>query len=363
MLKRRMAVTVGYMRIDATPSGARASDDSTDPGGTDEPGTPAVSVEDLRKVYGSGDDAVVAVDGVSFDIEAGTAVGLLGPNGAGKTTTIKSLLGLVVPTAGSASVSGADVAAAPSRAYRHLGAMLEGARNTYWRLTVRENLQFFAALAGQHPSAVRERHDELLEQFDLLEKADTAVRELSRGMQQKVSLASTLARDADVAFLDEPTLGLDVGSSIELRQELRRLVDEQGLTVVLSSHDMDVIEHVCDRVVIMSEGEIIADDPVDELLELFHTQTYEVTLGDTVPSDVRERLSTEHGAESFEAVGDRTQFHVSVTGDQFYALVDDLRAAGLEVHEFDAVEPDLEDVFIELTNDHDGDSPVGGEAR
>jgi ABC-2 type transport system ATP-binding protein len=322
-------------------------------------GTTAVSVDDLTKVYGSGDDAVRAADGVSFDIESGTAVGLLGPNGAGKTTTIKSLLGLVVPTAGSASVCGVDVAGDPSTAYRHVGAMLEGARNTYWRLTVRENLQFFAALAGPRPSAVRERHDELLEQFDLLEKADTAVRELSRGMQQKVSLASTLARDADVVFLDEPTLGLDVESSIELRRELRRLVDEEGLTVVVSSHDMDVIEHVCDRVVIMSEGEIIADDSVDELLELLHTQSYEVTLEEAIPPDLRQRLATEYGADAFETVGERQRFQVSVTGDEFYDLVDELGDAGLTVHEFDAVEPDLEDVFLELTNETDVDVAVG----
>jgi ABC-2 type transport system ATP-binding protein len=327
----------------------------------DDTGAPAVSVEDLTKVYGSGDDAVRAADGVRFDIEEGTAVGLLGPNGAGKTTTIKSLLGLVVPTSGRANVCGVDVAADPSAAYRHVGAMLEGARNTYWRLTVRENLRFFAALSGQRPSAVKERHDELLEQFDLMGKADSPVRDLSRGMQQKVSLASTLARDADVAFLDEPTLGLDVESSIELRRELRRLVDEEGLTVVLSSHDMDVIEHVCDRVIIMSDGEVIADDTVDELLDLFHTQAYEVTVEGRVPADARERLRTRYGAGDFEMLGARERFEAAVTGEEFYALVDALREAGLTVHEFDAVEPDLEDVFIELTNEGGADGAVGGD--
>ena len=350
------------MSLDAEPAPSRdaaAAETETSPSD----GRPAVSVQDLTKVYGSGGDAVRAADGVSLDIEPGTAVGLLGPNGAGKTTTIKSLLGLVVPTEGRASVSGVDVAENPSEAYRHVGAMLEGARNTYWRLTVRENLRFFAALSGQRPAAVRERHDELLEQFDLLERADTPVRELSRGMQQKVSLASTLARDADVVFLDEPTLGLDVESSIELRRELRRLVDEEGLTVVLSSHDMDVIEHVCDRVVIMSDGRIIADDAVDELLDLFHTQSYEVTVEQGVPADVRERLALEYGADAFEPLGERERFAVSVTGDEFFGLVDELRAAGLAVHEFDAVEPDLEDVFIQLTNEDGPATPPDGGIR
>ncbi|MHB9286679.1 ABC transporter ATP-binding protein [Halobacteriales archaeon Cl-PHB] len=317
-------------------------------------GPPAVAVEGLTKTYGDGEGAVTAVDGVSFEVEPGTAVGLLGPNGAGKTTTIKSLLGLLVPTSGTARVAGVDVAANPADAYRHVGAMLEGARNVYWRLTVRENLQFFAALAGQRPEAVRDRHDELLEQFDIAEKADTAVRELSRGMKQKVSLACTLARGADVAFLDEPTLGLDVESSLELRRELSRLVDEEGLSVVVSSHDMDVIEDVCDRVIIMSDGQIVADDSVDNLLDLLHTQAYEVLVQDGIPGAVRQRLESAFDADEFDDLGDRERFEVSVTGDEFYDLVDVLREGGCTIAEVDPVEPDLEEVFLHVTENGGG---------
>ncbi len=315
---------------------------------------PAVAVEDLTKTYGDGDDAVTAVDGVSFEVEPGTAVGVLGPNGAGKTTTIKSLLGLVVPTSGTARVAGVDVAEEPAEAYRYVGAMLEGARNVYWRLTVRENLQFFAALAGQRPGDIRDRHDELLEQFDVAEKADTAVRELSRGMKQKVSLACTLARGAEVAFLDEPTLGLDVESSLELRRELSRLVDEEGLSVVVSSHDMDVIEDVCDRVIIMSDGRIVADDSVENLLDLLHTQAYDIQVQEGIPETVRERLETIFEVGGFELQGDRERFDVSVTGDEFYDLVDVLRDGGCTIAEVDPVEPDLEEVFLHITENGGG---------
>ncbi|WP_323192688.1 ABC transporter ATP-binding protein [Halostella sp. PRR32] len=312
-------------------------------------GTPAVAVEGLRKAYGDGEDAVTAVDNVSFSVEPGTVVGLLGPNGAGKTTTIKSLLGLIVPTEGSARICGVDVHDRPAEAYRHVGAMLEGARNVYWRLTVRENLWFYAALAGRRPSAVRERHDELLEQFALTEKADTAVRELSRGMKQKVSLACTLARDGDVVFLDEPTLGLDVESSLELRSELRTLADDEGMTVLLSSHDMDVIEAVCDRVIIMSEGSIVADDTVEDLLDLFRTQAYEMQVSGTLSDETRTRLEREFDADGFDRRGDRERFVAAVTGDEFYALTDALRESGHTVASVDAVDPDLEEVFLRIT--------------
>jgi len=337
--------------MDASPQSESPNEHSSDVDGTarraDAP--PAVTVEGLEKQYGSGDDAVQAVDGVSFDVESGTAVGLLGPNGAGKTTTIKSLLALIVPTAGTVRIDGVDVHDRPGDAYERMGAMLEGARNVYWRLTVRENVRFFSALAGNEPNEREARHDELLAQFGLAEEADTPVRELSRGQKQKVSLACTMARDADVVFLDEPTLGLDVESSLELRRELRSLVEDDGVTVLLSSHDMDVIEDVCDRVVIMNEGRVVADDTVDNLLNLFNTQVYEVTVEESPDGDVRERLRSGFEVESFDDQGEATQFRVHVTGDQFYDLVETLRSAGLSVRSFDTVEPDLEEVFLRVT--------------
>ncbi|MEF8826486.1 MAG: ABC transporter ATP-binding protein [Halapricum sp.] len=302
---------------------------------------PLVSVEARRKPYGDGEDAVTTVDGVSFAVEAGEAVGLLGPNGAGKTT-IKVLLGLVVATSGTAQVGGVDVQEDPAEASRHVGAMLAGAQNVYWRLTVMETLQFFAALAGQRPATVRDRHEQVLEQFGIADRADAAVRELSRGQKQKVSLACTLARGADVAFLDEPTLGLDVESSLALRRDLRRFVDEEGLSLVGSSHDMDVIEDVCDRVVIMSDGGIVADDGVENLLEVSRTQTYRVQVEGTVPAEVREGLVETFDAESFEQRGARESFELLVTGDEVYGMVDTLRAEGCHVASVDVVEPDLE---------------------
>lgn len=314
--------------------------------------SPAVGVEGLVKTYGEGEDAVRAVDGVDFSVERGTAVGLLGPNGAGKTTTIKCLLGLVVPTHGSATVAGVDVHQHPARAYGHVGAMLEGARNVYWRLTVAENVDFFAALGGHRPRTVRDRRDELLEQFGLADRADTAVRELSRGMKQKASLACTLARDPEIVFLDEPTLGLDVESSLEMRRELRRLVDDDSMSVVLSSHDMDVIEAVCDRVIIMGDGMIVADDRVDNLLELFRTRAYEVRVEGTLDGETREHLRDRFEAGEFTRRGDGERFVAHVIGDEFYELADVLRTGGHTVDTFDAIEPDLEEVFLHITDEY-----------
>jgi ABC-2 type transport system ATP-binding protein len=231
-----------------------------------------------------------------------------------------------------------------------MGAMLEGARNVYWRLTVRENLEFFASLAGHDPGSLRDRHDELLEQLGLADKAGTTVNDLSRGMKGKVSLAATLARDAPVAFLDEPTLGLDVESSIELRRELRRLAEQESMTIVLSSHDMAVVEDVCDRVVVMNEGRIVADDTVENLIDVFRTQAYRVTVSEDVPTATRRSLESEFLVDSWDEIANSDRFDVALPGDRtVYDLLDRLREADLSIERITTIEPDLEDVFLELT--------------
>jgi ABC-2 type transport system ATP-binding protein len=321
---------------------------------------PVISVDGLKKQYGSGEDAVTAIDSVSFDIERGRVVGLLGPNGAGKTTTVKSMLGLVLPDAGQVSICGVDVYESPQRAHSHVGAMLEGDRNVYWRLTVRENLEFFAGLGGQRPGAVRERHDELLERLDLLDRADTPVNDLSKGMKQKVSLASTLARDVDVIFLDEPTLGLDVETSHDLHTELRRLAEEEEISIVLTSHNLDIIEAVSDRVIILNNGQVIADDDTAALVDVFQTQSHRVVLDGSVRASVRRRL------EQADAVcrrdGDQTVVEwVDTDSGTVYDVMDVLAETGQEIAALESPDPDLEEVFLRLVDDEHAVDTAEGE--
>lgn len=309
-----------------------------------------LSVENLRKTYGDG--SVVAVDDVSFSVERGTVVGLLGPNGAGKTSTIKSILGIVRPDDGTIRVAGVDVLEDGGQVYEHVSAVLEGARNVYWRLTVMENLSFFASLQGIDPRTVREDHEELVELLDLEDKRDEVVRNLSRGMKQKTALACALARDTPVLFLDEPTLGLDVEASYDLRRELERLVEDENRTVILSSHDMDVVQDLCDRVVIMDDGNVVTDERVEDLVDLFRTQAYEITVEGDVPTDARSDLRQSFGAEEWTEQADRTVFEVSLGDpDRIYDLMDTLRNVGVTPLGVSTIEPDLEEVFLEVTNE------------
>ncbi|WP_247003375.1 ABC transporter ATP-binding protein [Halosolutus gelatinilyticus] len=319
-------------------------------------GEPVIRVDGLRKTYAGGADAITAVDDASFSVDAGEVVGLLGPNGAGKTTLIKSILGLVLPDRGTVRVAGSDVRNDPRAVSRSVGAMLEGARNVYWRLTVRENLRFFAAVGGYVPADRRRRHDELLDRLDLADRADTVVNELSRGMKQKVSLACTLARDTPIVVLDEPTLGLDVESSRDLRTELRRLAEAESRTVLVSSHDMDVVEALCDRVIVVRAGRIVADDSVAALRELFRTQVYRVTVSDP-PPELRDRIERHYRIQRWSRDGDQTAIELVIADSEaFYDLVALLRRTGCVLHDVTSLEPDLEDVFLRLIGRDEGQS-------
>ena len=345
--------------------GRRPGGSRSEGAGDGEPGgssPPALAVSGVTKRFGAGDGGVLAVDDVSLSVEQGAIVGLLGPNGAGKTTLIKCALGIVLPDAGSVRVFGRDVSDGRRAAYADVDAMLEGARNDYWRLTVRENLRYFATIAGVDPDSVRARHDRLLDRLELTEKADTPVRELSRGMKQKVSLASVLAGGASLVFLDEPTLGLDVESSRTLRRELRRLAREEGLTIVLSSHDMAVIEDVCDRVVMMAGGRIVADDTVGALLAGTERDTLRIASADIdepVIATLRERFDV-RAVDAGPDANDPTSVEVAAAGEALYDLMDALREAGVTVEDIETVRPELEDVFVDLTGmEPGGESAVG----
>jgi len=221
----------------------------------------AVRIENLAKTYGRGSRGVQAVKDVSLEVQAGQVYGFLGPNGAGKTTTIRMLLDLIRPTRGAVYLYDRLVRRDPA-VLRRVGAIVEDA-TFYGFLTGRRNLEVLARIGNHYD---RRRIDVLLEQVGLAGRADRPVRSFSTGMKQRLGLAAALLDDPDLLILDEPTNGLDPAGIQEVRTFLRGLADEQGKTVFLSSHLLGEVEQVCDRVAIISEGEIVREGAVRELL-------------------------------------------------------------------------------------------------
>ena len=220
---------------------------------------PAILAHGLRKVYGEH----VAVKGVDLAVRQGEIVGFLGPNGAGKTTTIKMITGLVQPTAGSAAILGHDIQRDAIAAKARFG-YVPDTPNLYGKLKGWEFLRFMARLYRVPTDRAERRAAELLRLFDLSEAASDLIEGYSHGMSQKMALAGALVHDPQVLFLDEPTVGLDPKSA-RLIKDLLGQLRSRGVAVFLSTHILEIAERMCDRVVIINKGEIVAAGTLAEL--------------------------------------------------------------------------------------------------
>ncbi|HII67050.1 MAG TPA: ABC transporter ATP-binding protein [Thermococcaceae archaeon] len=295
----------------------------------------------LRKV-----EWVEAVKGISFKVKKGELFGLLGPNGAGKTTTIKMLTTLLEPTDGSARILGYDIRENTREIRRRINLVAEGERTLYWRLSGYENLKYFARIYYVSKEEERERIEFLLKLVGLWEKRNDLVMNYSRGMKQRLAIAKALVNDPEVLFLDEPTLGLDVQSSIFVREFVKKLVDEQGKTVLLTTHYMAEAEQLCDRIAIIDHGKIIALDTPDNLKKLVMDEgVVEIRLKGNVPEEIPWRLAiVERDVES-----NFTVLRGTVDEEELPKVVEWLVRRKAKIISVEQKEPTLEDVFIRLT--------------
>jgi len=327
---------------------------------------PAVETKNLVKVFEKGRRTIWqrlrrepdrrerfrAVDGIDLRVESGEIFGLLGPNGAGKTTTMKMLATLLIPTSGAIRVLGIDPLERPREVRARLGAMLSGERSLYWKLTARENLEYFAALYHVPPTETDQRIAGVLTAVKLTDRAEDYVERYSTGMRQRLALARALLPDPPLIILDEPTVGLDPQASRDLRDRVREL-RAQGRTVLLTTHYMEEADQLCDRVAIIDHGRIVALDTPAALKrtiraeEVVHLEIGVV--GDDAP--MLDRL----GRSATLARSERRNGTLSVTAhcasarDFVPAAFDAARSNGATIRHVEVVPVTLEDVFLALT--------------
>jgi ABC-2 type transport system ATP-binding protein len=307
---------------------------------------PAIEIKNLSKKYRihGNEKWVTAVKHINLSIPRGQVFGFLGTNGAGKTTTIKMICGLITPDTGSVSVNGYDVLSQRKHAMRQIGAVLEGTRNIYWRLSALENIMYFGRLKNFTGPKLKADAERLLRELDLWERRDDRIRTFSRGMQQKVAIACALIADPPIVLLDEPTLGLDIQAAVTVKQWVKQLAREQDRTIILTTHQLNMAEQLCDRVAIIRKGELLTDQSLTGLLS-FHKERYRIRIQGHVESqliDMPSGLSCQYEQGETLLVGtieDRRTL---------YALLDQLRVLDLPLRSVAQVEPTLEEVFIDI---------------
>lgn len=299
----------------------------------------AVSIHKIAKTFGN----LRALDGVSLDIPEGEFFGLLGPNGAGKTTLISCLAGLVRPDSGRLKVMGFDVQDAYREARRHLGVVpQELVFDPFF--TVRETLRIQSGYFGLRRND--EWIDEILDNLDLTAKADTNMRRLSGGMKRRVLVAQALVHKPPVIVLDEPTAGVDVELRQGLWQFVRRLNNE-GHTIILTTHYLQEAEELCGRIAMLKEGSIVALDSTRNLLDRYsgHTLSLRLVSGEELPAAICKRASLSGGCFNF---------HLTCY-DEVEPLLASIRESGCHIADLRMAEADLEDVFIDVMREREAE--------
>ncbi|MEA2066772.1 MAG: ATP-binding cassette domain-containing protein [Thermotogota bacterium] len=300
---------------------------------------------------------VLAVDNVSFRVKKGEIFGLLGPNGAGKSTTIRMLTALTKPTDGKAFINGYDVVKEAKMVRKNIGLVSEKII-LYDRLTAMENLMFFAKLNNMNTKKAKKRCNKLLEMVEMTEWKNTRVSRFSTGMKQRINVIRSLLHDPEIIFLDEPTLGLDPQTTRSIREFIREL-NEQGKTIVLTTHIMVEADNLSDRIAIIDHGKIAAMDTSKNLKRMIDNNETSIIDLD-IPNITNPMLSTINELHCVEKVFNKNSEEIRIymnCDDPLEILITLLKENNIPVKGIKTVEPTLEDVFIKLTGHEMRDNP------
>src|SRR5271157_5722629 len=312
-----------------------------------------IDVQNLTKAFND----FVAVDDISFDVKEGEIFGLLGPNGAGKSTTLRVLSTLARPTKGTAKIGGFDILKHDNEVRNLIGIVSEK-MIMYDRLTAKENLWFFGSLFDIPRNLLTQRIDELLELVQLTKWKNSLVGTFSTAMRQRMNVIRALLNMPQVLFLDEPTLGLDPQSSVEIREFIKKLNRENGTTIIITTHMMVDADLLCDRIGIMDHAKIVALDTSTNLKKTISgadTTILKLEIGNLSPLIIE----AIRACGCVDAVSQENSTHLRVIShgqEAFDSVIDSVRASGGKINSMENLQPTLEDVFLHVTGHQVRDS-------
>ena len=297
-----------------------------------------ISVKNLKKIYGD----IVAVDGISFNVEKGEIFSLLGPNGAGKTTTIKALLGLIKIDDGEIRINGIDVFSNGKKTKENIGYVPERA-SFYDNLTALQTLKFFSELKGVDEDCMA-----LLKEFDLEKDANRKVVNFSKGMIQRLAIAQCLIGKPKLLILDEPTMGLDAVGAYKVREKIREL-NENGITIFFSSHILSEVQEISHRVAILNKGKIIAIDTIENLGKMLEVHPKLRIELQRPSSYILNVVKNVRGVEDVKM--EKNIIEIICSPNAKTNVIKAIEEAGGKIIDFKTVEPSLEEIFMKMVRE------------
>lgn len=306
---------------------------------------------DLTKIY---NETIVAVDHINLEIKEGEIFGLLGPNGAGKTTTIRMLTTFTKPTSGTAQVAGYDIIKEAAKVRRVIGYSAQEA-GVDLNATASENLALFGRYHHLSGQILKVRIKELLELVDLIDVADRLVKTYSSGMRKRLEIATALIHKPKILFLDEPTLGLDVQTRVNIWNYIRKL-NEEGTTIILTTHYLEEADKLCDRLAIIDHGRIVAMGAPDELKRKIKGDSISLTFSienldnlKLIMSKAKQMLTDQAYVKDVRQSGNRLIVYVNNGNSAIPRILHLLQDEGLNVETVTLSRPSLDDVFLMCT--------------
>ncbi|MDO7976476.1 ABC transporter ATP-binding protein [Oceanotoga teriensis] len=287
---------------------------------------------------------------ISFNVEPGEIVGILGENGAGKTTILKIITGLIIQDDGYINIMNQPL---NKKSKKNLGLLLEGDRNLFLNYTVKENIIYFGSLNGIIGKKLKENTEELLKKLNLKNIENKIVSDLSRGMKQKLSLATTLIGNPNIILMDEPFLGLDLESKDIMIKTIKNLLKEKK-SIIITSHDMDIMEKLCQRVIILHKGEILIDETVNTLKQdLLNSKSYTIEYKFNNYNLIKNEIQKNKNIiiENF----DKNNFSFSGYKDKnlFYDVINILKDLNVEIISSKQKLPDLKEIYLNITKGYE----------
>ena len=308
-------------------------------------GNSIIEVSTLTKRFGN----LTAVNQISFSVSKGEIFGFLGPNGAGKTTTIRTLTGLLTPDSGNIFVDGHDIKKNLIKAKMKMGVIPETG-NVYVDLTAKQNMILAGKFYGISTKELEKRADYLLDEFGLYERKDDIVKTFSKGMKQRVNIASAIVHNPDILFLDEPTMGLDVQSQRLIRKIIKDM-NQRGTTIFLTTHNIEEANIQCQRVGIINKGTIAAIDSPENLKRIFE-QAQSVEISFNKPINIA-LIKNSQLVEKIEQIGDKWKLYTDDPDGLVKYLAKFAQEQNLILTSMQICGASLEDVFVKLTEGRD----------